>query len=564
MRHIHHLPAALGLLLWLALAVHSATQTSVTHDEFWHLPAGVRAWQGDFAVDRLNPPVSRLWAALPLVFSGMKLAPAEDASALGIQFVTEHDNYQRWYVWGRVFHLLWPLATAVLIYFWSLKELGLTAARVALLCVLTCPDVLAHGSLVTPDAAAMFGFLATSFCLSRWLTSPTWTRALLLGASMGVLQGIKFTGVVFAPVLLIAAAWQLCRGNPAAGLHARRIRILAQLAAVLAVSLFVLAASYGFQGLGRQLGQFTLQSASFRGWQQSLTTFASLPVPVPADFILGIDQQRWIMERDHPIFLDGVWREKGGFLSYYPKALLYKLSHGFQLLILFGAIAACWNRRSISIATTISLGGPVFLLFGLAMFSHMQLGLRYVLPLIPAAAWLAGQAVHFLRPLPTSQLRIAVVAVVAMLGWSLRYHPHHLAYFNEFAGGPLGGRNHLLDSNLDWGQDLLRARDFITAHADEQPRFLYFGTVPPSVVGLTNPFPPSRQPKPGLYLISVNFVMGRPHAAWQPEGTRRNLDFQEFSYFRHFEPIGHAGYSIDVYRLTADDIRHAAVRSRTR
>ena len=30
----------------------------------------------------------------------------------------------------------------------------------------------------------------------------------------------------------------------------------------------------------------------------------------------------------------------------------------------------------------------------------------------------------------------------------------HLAYFNELAGGPLGGREHLLDSNLDWGQNL--------------------------------------------------------------------------------------------------------------
>ena len=32
--------------------------------------------------------------------------------------------------------------------------------------------------------------------------------------------------------------------------------------------------------------------------------------------------------------------------------------------------------------------------------------------------------------------------------------PHYLAYFNELAGGPANGFKELVDSNLDWGQDL--------------------------------------------------------------------------------------------------------------
>ena len=31
-------------------------------------------------------------------------------------------------------------------------------------------------------------------------------------------------------------------------------------------------------------------------------------------------------------------------------------------------------------------------------------------------------------------------------------HPHELSYFNAAAGGPIGGRRVLSDSNLDWGQ----------------------------------------------------------------------------------------------------------------
>ncbi|MFO0919606.1 MAG: glycosyltransferase family 39 protein [Planctomycetaceae bacterium] len=535
---------------------------SITHDEFWHLPAGVRAWQGDFAVDRLNPPVSRFLAALPLVLSGLRLEPADDASALGIQFVASHADFQQWYVWGRCFHLAWTVATGVLIYGWALKQFGLAAARLSLLCLLACPNVLAHGSIVTPDAAAMFGFVVTSWCLAQWGSYPTWQRAVFAGVALGFLQGIKFTGVVFGPIVLLVGAWTIYRGVSVNGQSARRGKVFGQLATILIVSLFVLAACYGFQGFGRPLGQYALQSESLRGWQQRLTPLAALPIPLPADYLLGVDQQRFVMEQQHPIFLDGQWRVSG-FLDYYPKAVLYKLSHGFQLLMALGLVAAWRFRRRGFTPAALSWWGPVAILFTLATFSNMQLGIRYVLPIVPLGALLAGHATRFLEPVSVPARRFLAIVTALVLISALRHHPHHLAYFNEYAGGPIGGRYHLLDSNLDWGQDLLRARDFIQAHADETPQFLYFGTVSPKQVGAAAPFPPSRAPQPGLYLISVNFVMGRPHAVWTPDENRRSLDFQEFGYFRDFEPIGHAGYSIDIYRITTDDIRQAVLRGRT-
>ena len=36
----------------------------------------------------------------------------------------------------------------------------------------------------------------------------------------------------------------------------------------------------------------------------------------------------------------------------------------------------------------------------------------------------------------------------------LRVHPNYLAYFNEAAGGPAQGWRWLVDSNVDWGQEL--------------------------------------------------------------------------------------------------------------
>jgi hypothetical protein len=55
-----------------------------------------------------------------------------------------------------------------------------------------------------------------------------------------------------------------------------------------------------------------------------------------------------------------------------------------------------------------------------------------------------------------------------MLAWSvgssLWYYPHSLSYFNELVGGPMGGPKHLLDSNIDWGQDLFYLKDWLDAN----------------------------------------------------------------------------------------------------
>jgi len=548
--------------LWLILAIHTSLSTSVTHDEIWHLPAGLRGWSGDFTPDRVNPPLSRLWSALTVRLAGITATSATNASDLGHQFVAEHDNYLRWYVLGRLANLIWPLLTAVLIYVWSLSAVGLFAARVALLCFLCCPNVLAHGALVTPDSAAMFGFLLTSYCLTNWLNAASWRGAIFLGLSLGLLQSAKFHGVVFYPVILLCGI--LCAGmtwrkksdthhGPSAGV------VIGQMALVGMISLIVLAVLYGGQSIGHPLGDFHFVSRSLQAWQVKLSSLHALPMPVPADYLLGIDQQMQTMESPHPVFLDGVWQVRG-FPDYFAKALLYKLSHGFQLLIAAGLFIAWRTRHQAKPWQGVAVWAPVLILFVLASLSDLQLGLRYILPIIPACALLAGRGTELLAAFaPSARMFLQVVLLVALLS-PLRFHPHHLAYFNEFAGGPVGGRYHLLDSNLDWGQDLLLARDFLKAHADENPRFVYFGMVDPRREGIAVPLPPSRYPEPGLYLVSVNFVMGRPHVVWQPDGTHRAVDIQEFGYFRFFQPVARCGYSIDVYRITADDIRRAAAQ----
>jgi hypothetical protein len=57
-----------------------------------------------------------------------------------------------------------------------------------------------------------------------------------------------------------------------------------------------------------------------------------------------------------------------------------------------------------------------------------------------------------------------------LLGYSLisasLVYPHHLAYFNDFAGGSGNGYKHLLGSSVDWGQNNGRLFDLLATGED--------------------------------------------------------------------------------------------------
>ena len=109
---------------------------------------------------------------------------------------------------------------------------------------------------------------------------------------------------------------------------------------------------------------------------------------------------------------------------------------------------------------------------------------------------------------------------------SLWYYPHSLSYFNgKVVGGPEHGHEHLLESNIAWGQDLLYLKEWYDAHPDARPFYL-------TAIGPIDPRPrryrvrtltfgardadlekgdrPTERPglPPGWYGIDVNYLHG--------------------------------------------------------
>jgi len=91
-----------------------------------------------------------------------------------------------------------------------------------------------------------------------------------------------------------------------------------------------------------------------------------------------------------------------------------------------------------------------------AMPSTLDVGIRYILPFyVPFAV---ASAAAFLALLPRWRA-IAIALLVCHLGASALAHPDYFPYFNAFAGRDPS--RYLIDSNVDWGQDILRLRSVV-------------------------------------------------------------------------------------------------------
>ena len=167
----------------------------------------------------------------------------------------------------------------------------------------------------------------------------------------------------------------------------------------------------------------------------------------------------------------GVMRNTGWWY-YYVFTLLYKVPEGTWVLVLLSLLVLAIQRRTREAwADEICLWTvPVVVLFSMSFLTDINLGLRYVLSIAPYVFIAAGKVVPWVEGLSgwrradrTDDHACGRWADDRLGSW---IHPHYLAYFNWVSGGPDRVPARLIDSNLDWGQDLVALRDVVPrAHA---------------------------------------------------------------------------------------------------
>ena len=544
--------ACLAAAVFLVLCAAAARRETPTIDEFAHLPAGCAYWsQGALTLYCKNPPLLKFWLALPVATDSGVTIPRFSGNPLGWgpweygqRFMgANRERYFDLFFRARLMVVALGLLTGILLYAWSRELFGERAAAVAASLFFLSPPVLAHSHLATLDAGCMLTVLVACWAL-RWACRRGGAGAMALaGAALGLAMAVKFTGLLIAPAALILPA--LSRREPAVT-RRRRLSLWARDAAILfAVALLVVNASLAFRGSLRRLDGYRFHSGFCVGLQRALT--GALPVPLPQDYVVGFDAQKLDTEAgEFSSYLHGEWSPEGWW--YYNLVALF-LKTPILVLILAAAGIVAWKWRGIGAAETWPVVLPCASLFlFLSVFNRLDVGIRYLLPLFPFLHLAAGSTLAEPRvPRPgRSRDLLSAVAIALGLVTAITASSDPLAYFNWIAGGSSRGHEWLLDSNLDWGQDLYRVPNAVARLAPGGPiGLLYCGHVDPSLYGLQYaPVPP--QPIAGVLAVSVNFVMGMRYLAPAPDGKVAWVKPEHLAWLRSYEPVARLG-SIWIY-----------------
>jgi hypothetical protein len=128
--------------------------------------------------------------------------------------------------------------------------------------------------------------------------------------------------------------------------------------------------------------------------------------------------------------------------------------------------------------------------------------------------------------------------------------PYFISYFNESVGGAKNGYKYVVDSNLDWGQDLKRLANFVEKNNVEKIKLDYFGGgSPPYCLGEKfEPWQSAKgRPEAGSWLaVSLTFLQ---NSQGQPvPGFERKFE-DSYYWLKDKEPYARIGYSIFIYKF---------------
>jgi hypothetical protein len=502
--------AAVGLLLVaLAVAATSLWRDALVIDEVAHITAGYSyARTGSLRLNPEHPPLVKEIAGLPLLALGLNEAAflarfrevaVEDQWRQGRMFLYHSGNDPARI--ARVARLAvlaaFYVPAALLVFFWARARYGPWPALLALVLFAFSPTVLAHARLVTTDVASAGGALAVVLSWAAWCRRPTRASAALAVLALGVALLIKYSAVLLVPYVVMVGA---VHGALQSGRWSGALRGLARSLGLAALSFLLVVCPYYHLHLmnwspqrQRQNTLEMLENTIGDGPTAQAILWASErpALRAGAQYAAGVMHVVKRTAARNRVFFMGRTRPNGT-PSYFPVLYLLKEPLAWWVLVAGLAVAGVgiarrsgawvWPGRAWLEPRfeEIAIASWVLLYWIVCLRTTLNLGVRHLLPTYPLAALLAaGAAAAVVRRLAMPVQRRAALAIAGLAalyaGATLSVHPSYLAFYNALAGGPDGGRRYAVDSNLDWGQDLLRLADWVRARGIEKIEVDYFG-----------------------------------------------------------------------------------------
>jgi hypothetical protein len=190
----------------------------------------------------------------------------------------------------------------------------------------------------------------------------------------------------------------------------------------------------------------------------------------------------------------------------------------------------------------------------------VNIGLRHLLIVVPLLAIFAARAVApWLEKLAPRRRAMAATALAVLLAANVaiveRARPQLMAYFNPLAGREPG--HALIDSDLDWGQDLLLLKRELRARQISSLHYGLFAIVNPCDPDMPTllPLAPQR-PVTGWIVLSEQFYRAGLHFSFRRESCAPHAHYgfnvdppDAFDWLKPLEPVARIGASLRLYHV---------------
>jgi hypothetical protein len=545
-------PAVVSILAIVgALEVRSARGETQTWDEGIHISAGYSYWKfGDYSWNVEHPPLVKMVSTLPLVLMGLAAEPngadgkRKDQVRYGVDFLYKNRRDADSILFAaRSANILLTLLFAAAVAWWTRRRYGPAAGLAAAALCAFDPNLIAHGRYVTTDFPVTVFFFFACVLWVEYLEQGSLRRLLAAAAVIGLALITKFSAVLLIPslVILYAACWV----RRPKEFSIRRAALAA--GTVAATVVLMVAVVYWPETL--------------RCWRTKVPQISSLVVRgnptgeilyylgrklhLPAHaYLFGLNAVADHNAGGHSSYLLGM-RSETGWWYYFPVVFAVKSTMAAlaaAVLLLAAALWQVWKREWIT-PMTLGLALPPLIYFLFSMTSGINIGMRHILPIYPflyvgAAAWLATGTNG--RP----GIYVLGTLVALQIGECGRITPDYLAFFNELAGGPGRGPQYLVDSNIDWGQDVKKLGLWLDAHGGKRrARVYYFGNAQMRYYGIDEMGYPEPLDQKGWDAIDDYCVAN----VTPLQGVYVPLN--SLAPLRMREPVAKIGWSMYVYDL---------------
>ena len=546
---------------------------SATMDEVAHIPAGYSmAKYLDYRLNPEHPPISKFLSGLSLSFhhvAGIKDSSAfqnidQWGSGLYMLYGTSNNPAQL-LLWARIPTMILMIILGFFIFQWAYELFGAKVSLFVLSMFVLYPDIIAHGRLVTTDVAAALGFVIAAYYFHKCIEKNNLKNQIFTGLALGLAELFKFSAVILPAIfiLLILIRVFINRKEQKPWLYLKELSKMLGVIFLVALGLiwlvYIPLVWNTPAGIEHKLIEMNLTSdPKTLILRNFLHLFENNPFTrAIGHYLLGVMLVFSRVEGGNNTFIMGHVSDKS-ISWFFPVAWLIKTP--ITIIILFLTSLGFIFKKIISKSLDNSnkwlislLFVPVLVYWIITLKGQLDLGIRHLMPTIPFVLLLIGYLLYYLFNTERKAIYISLVGVLVLfMGWStMSNYPNFISYFNEFV--PKTDRyKYLVDSSLDWGQDLLRLKKYTDDNKIDYLKIDYFGGSKPSYY-----FPnftewhAANGPTTGWLAVSATYYQSSKMVASQTGES-------SYSWLDNIKPKAIIGDSILVYNITSYDLANVS------